>query len=177
MELYKVGGAFCAALLVLLGLNFVSEDWLFSTVKGHGDDNHLAFSVEIEGADDDGGEVEAVNFGVIFASADAAAGEKVFKKCKSCHKIEDGANGVGPHLWGIVDRGIAAVDSYGSYSGALPAGEVWTPENLYAFLEAPKKWAKGTSMGFNGLKKSQDRADLIAYLNQADGTPEPLPSQ
>lgn len=176
MELYKVGGAFCAALLVLLGLNFVAEDWLFST-GGHGDDHHLAFSVEIEGEDEGGAEEEVVDFGVIFASADAAAGEGVFKKCKSCHKLEDGANGVGPHLWSIVNREIGGVSDYGSYSGALPEGEAWTPENLYAFLEAPKKWAKGTSMGFNGLKKSQDRADLIAYLNQADGTPEPLPGQ
>lgn len=176
MELYKVGGAFFAALLVLLGLNFVSEDWLFST-GGHGDDHHLAFSVEIEGDDHGDDHAEEVDYAAIFAAADAAAGEKVFKKCKSCHKLEDGANGVGPHLWGVFDRPINGVESYGSYSGALPAGEAWTAENLYAFLEAPKKWAKGTSMGFNGLKKSEDRANLIAYLNQADGSPEPLPGE
>lgn len=177
MELYKVGGAFCAALLVLLGLNFVSEDWLFSTKSGHGDDHHLAFSVEIEDAGDGAAEEEVVDFAAIFASADAAAGEGVFKKCKSCHTLEDGGNGVGPHLWGVVNRDIASVAGYGSYSGALPEGQAWTPENLYGFLEAPKKWAKGTSMGFNGLRKSQDRADLIAFLNQADGTPEPLPGE
>ena len=176
MELYKVGGAFCAALLVLLGLNFVSEDWLFAT-GGHGDDHHLAYSVEIEGDDHGASEEEAVDFGAIFAAADAAAGEKVFKKCKACHKLEDGANGVGPHLWGVVNRGIGSVDGFGAYSGALPAGEAWTAENLYAFLEAPKKWAQGTSMGFNGLKKSADRANLIAYLNEVDGSPEPLPGE
>lgn len=177
MELYKVSGAFFAALLVLLGLNFVSEDWLFSTNSGHGDDHHLAFSVEIEGDDHSGEEAEVVDYVAIFASADAAAGEKVFKKCKSCHKVEDGADGVGPNLWGVVGRSIGGVESYGSYSGALPAGESWTAENLYAFLEAPKKWAKGTSMGFNGLKKSADRANLIAYLNEADGSPEPLAAE
>lgn len=173
MELYKVGGAFCGALLVLLGLNFISEDWLFASKSGHGDDHHLAFSVEIE-SDEEEEVVEEVDYTAIFASADAAAGEGVFKKCQSCHKLEDGANGVGPHLWGVVNRPIGGVDGYGSYSGALPAGEAWTGENLYAFLEAPKKWAKGTSMGFNGLKKSEDRANLIAYLNEADGTPDPL---
>ncbi len=176
MELYKVGGAFCAALLVLLGLNFISEDWLFAT-GGHGDDHHLAFSIEIEGDDHGGEEAEAVDYAAIFAAADAAAGEKVFKKCKACHKLEDGANGVGPHLWGVVGREINGVADYGSYSGALPSGEAWTAENLYAFLEAPKKWAKGTSMGFNGLKKSADRANLIAYLNEVDGSPEPLAAE
>lgn len=176
MELYKVGGAFFAALLVLLGLNIVSEDFIFSTKGGHGDDHHLAFALEIEEAAE-AGPAETVDFAAIFAKADAAAGEDVFKKCKSCHHLEQGENGVGPYLWGIVNRQIGGASGYGTYSGALPADQTWTPENLYAFLEAPKKWAKGTSMGFNGLKKSEDRANLIAYLNQIDGTPDPLPGQ
>ncbi len=89
---------------------------------------------------------------------------KFFGKCKACHKLEDGANGTGPHLWAVVDRVVGSVDGYG-YSGALVAvAETWSPENLDGFLENPKKYAAGTKMGFSGLKKPVDRANLIAYL-------------
>jgi len=67
-------------------------------------------------------------------------------------------------LNGVVDREIATVGGFG-YSGALTGlGGAWTPEELYAFLENPKGYAPGTTMGFAGLKKSSDRADVIAYL-------------
>ena len=79
-----------------------------------------------------------------------AAGESVFKKCKACHKI-DGSNATGPHLDGVVDRAVGAVDGF-SYSGALEqVGDVWSKENLFHFLENPKAVAPGTAMGFAGL--------------------------
>ena len=169
MELNKLIGGICATLLAYLGLNFFAE---LIYEPHHGDDHHLAFALEIEGADD-AEEVVELDMGALFASADLAKGEKVFKKCKTCHKVEDGANSTGPHLWGIVGRTINGVDGYG-YSGKLPGDQAWTPANPFAFLEAPKKWAPGTSMSFSGLKKPEDRAALIAFLNEADGTPEPL---
>ena len=93
----------------------------------------------------------------------------MFRKCSACHKLEDGANGTGPHLYGVVGRDIATVADYGSYSSTLSdMGGAWTAENLNGFLENPKQWAKGTSMGFNGLAKVEDRADLIAYLDSLD---------
>ena len=100
----------------------------------------------------------------LLAAADAAAGEKVFAKCKACHKL-DGGNGTGPHLDGVVNRAKASVEGF-SYSDALTgmAGDSWTPENLYAFLENPKGYAPGTKMSFAGLPKSEDRANVIAYL-------------
>ncbi len=170
MELNKIVAGLCATLLVFLGLNFAAEEIYHS--GGHGEE--LAFAVEIEEAESDDEEVaEEKDFAAIFAAADAAAGEGVFKKCAACHKIEDGANGVGPNLYGVVGREIASIAGF-NYSGALPSGKVWTGPELYAFLEAPKKYAPGTSMGFAGLKKSEERANLIAYLNNDDGTPIPL---
>lgn len=99
-------------------------------------------------------------------AADAKKGEKVFRKCKACHKVEDGKNAVGPHLFGIVGREMAVVDGF-KYSKAMAefgAGKAWTAEELDAFLTKPKAYIKGTKMSFGGLKKEDQRADVIAYL-------------
>ncbi|MHA1529286.1 MAG: c-type cytochrome [Alphaproteobacteria bacterium] len=104
------------------------------------------------------------------AGGDAAAGEKIFKKCKACHKVGDGAkNGVGPMLNGIIGNEIASVEGFEKkYSKAFMAkkdeGLVWTDEVLDAYLTKPKAYIKGTKMSFPGLKKEADRANVIAYL-------------
>ena len=101
----------------------------------------------------------------ILAQGDPAAGEKVFRKCKACHTVEeDGPNRVGPNLYGIVGASVAAVDGF-RYSGALTDhGGDWTPDRLAAFLANPRKAVPGTKMSFAGLRKSEDQADVIAYL-------------
>ncbi len=106
--------------------------------------------------------------GSAFAEGDVAAGEKVFKKCKACHAVGDGAkNKVGPMLTGVVDNEIASIEGY-KYSKAFitkkAEGLVWTEENLDAFLTKPKDFIPKTKMGFAGLKKEQQRADVISYL-------------
>lgn len=103
--------------------------------------------------------------GTAFAQ-DAAAGEKVFRRCQACHKVEDGKNGVGPHLAGVVGRAVAAVDGY-KYSDAMVAwgeGKVWDDATLSAYLADPRGVVKGTKMAFAGLKKEAQIADVIAYL-------------
>tara|TARA_R110002012_G_scaffold225728_1_gene397713 strand:+ start:1558 stop:2289 length:732 start_codon:yes stop_codon:yes gene_type:complete len=101
----------------------------------------------------------------ILAQGDPAAGEKVFRKCKACHTVEeDGPNRVGPNLYGIVGASVAAVDGF-RYSGALTDhGGDWTPDRLAAFLANPRKVVPGTKMSFAGLRKPEDQADVIAYL-------------
>ena len=101
----------------------------------------------------------------ILAQGDPAAGEKVFRKCKACHTVEeDGPNRVGPNLYGIVGASVAAVDGF-RYSGALTDhGGDWTPDRLATFLANPRKAVPGTKMSFAGLRKSEDQADVIAYL-------------
>ena len=98
-----------------------------------------------------------------------ALGEKVFKKCKVCHKVGDKAvNGTGPHLNNLMGRVGGGLDTYGKYSKSLKTagkeGLVWNIENLNAYLENPKKFVKGTRMNFRGLKKEGDRSALIEYL-------------
>ena len=111
------------------------------------------------------------------AAADAGSGKSVAKKCTTCHTLNDGgANKIGPNLWGVVERAVASHAGY-SFSSALQgkSDEAWSYENLNAFLLKPKKWAPGTKMGFAGIKKPQDRADLILYLRSLSGDPAALP--
>lgn len=169
MTMTKVLGAVCGSLLVFLLGSWVAEE-LYHGGGGHGEGHEQAYVIEVEGGEEEAAEVEEeVDFAALMASADAAKGEKVFNKCKACHKLEDGANGTGPHLYNIVGRTIAAVDGYG-YSEVL-AGmeEPWNYDNLSGFLENPKGWAPGTKMGFAGLRKVEDRANVIAYLEGIGG--------
>ena len=97
-----------------------------------------------------------------------AAGEKVFRKCKACHQVGDGAkNRSGPILNGVVGAAAGHIDGF-KYSKALKEkaeeGLVWNDETLAAFLAGPKKYIKKTKMGFAGLKKDADIEAVIAYL-------------
>ena len=108
------------------------------------------------------------DFSAVYASADAGKGKKAFNKCKACHKIEDGGNATGPSLYGVVGRAVATEAGY-TYSDALKAlGGDWTADRLNEWLTKPKDYAPGTKMGFSGLAKVEDRANVIAYLDSLD---------
>ena len=112
----------------------------------------------------------------LLASADPAEGEKVFKKCQACHTVDKGGpNKVGPALFGVVGNDIATHDGF-AYSDSLQGlpGD-WTYDALNHFLWKPKDYADGTKMAFAGLRKPEDRANIIAYLRAQDDSPEPLP--
>lgn len=169
MTFTKILGAGCGALLLFLLGNWGAE-LIYHGGGGHGDEEHAqGYKIEVASAAEAATDEPEVDFAELLAAADVGKGEKVFSKCKACHKLEDGANGTGPHLWAIVDRPIAAVDGFG-YSDVLAGNsEAWTAENLDGFLENPKGWAPGTKMGFAGLKKPTDRANIIAYLQTIGG--------
>jgi cytochrome c2 len=104
---------------------------------------------------------------------DPKAGESVFAKCKPCHTIEaEGKNGVGPNLYGVVNRSIGSHEGF-QYSKAMTAlsGQTWTPQFLDAYLSDVKATVKGTKMTFAGLPSSQDRANLIAFLASKSASP------
>lgn len=106
-----------------------------------------------------------VDIATLMASADAKKGEKIFKKCASCHNIvRGGANKVGPNLYGVVGRMKGVVSSF-TYSQAMKQkGGRWDRKSLNLFLLKPKNYVPGTKMGFSGLRKDKDRADVIKYL-------------
>jgi len=178
MTATKVTAAFCGALLIFLLGKWVADELYHVDLAGHGShgDDHgveQAYLIEVEGADDHGGdaveEEPQVPIAELIAVADIAAGEGEWRSCRSCHSSEAGGRGQGPYLYGIVGRAVGAVDGF-NYSGALVAvAETWGPEELSGFLENPKEYAPGTKMNFKGIADPQDRANLIAWLDSLDG--------
>ena len=168
MTLTKAGGALCGTLLVFLLGNWAAEVLYSTEAGGHGDEHAQAYVIETGESESGAAEEEGPDFATLLASADVDSGAKIFGKCKACHKI-DGSNATGPHLDGVVNRAVGSVDGF-AYSGALAAVfQTWTPENLSTFLENPKSATPGTKMSFAGLKKAQERADLVAYLQSLGG--------
>lgn len=171
MTMTKAVGAVCGSLLVFMLAGWAGDSLYTVGSKGHGgehgEEGELTQAYTIETGAEEApaeGEGETVDVAALMAAADPAAGEAVFKKCGSCHKL-DGSDGVGPHLNGVVGRNHAAASGF-AYSEAMAAkaAEPWTPEALFAFLENPKKALPGTKMAFAGLPKPEDRANVIAYL-------------
>jgi cytochrome c len=113
----------------------------------------------------------------LLAGADLGAGEKLSKKCSACHVFDAGGqNKVGPALWNVVNRPLGASEGY-AYSDALASfGGAWDYAALNAFLAKPKRYITGTKMNFAGLKKPQDRANLIAWMRAKADSPAALPS-
>ncbi|MER8394017.1 cytochrome c family protein [Mesorhizobium sp. M0045] len=124
---------------------------------------------------------EAKPIAELLATANAEAGAAIFKKCQACHSGEKGGpNKVGPDLWDIIDRPVAEHEGF-AYSAGMKefskgGSEKWTYDNLNHFITSPKKFVKGTAMGFAGLPKDEDRANVIAYLRTLSDNPKPLPA-
>jgi cytochrome c len=182
-ELNKLAGAFLGAVFFLMSLGLAS-DALFAehSVETPG---FAIVAAEAPAEGEGGGEAapaaELAPISPLLASADPAAGEVVFKKCASCHSWEEGgANKTGPNLWNIVNRPVAAHPDY-KFSAALveyaakDGGKVWDYEALNRFLHGPKAYIPGTAMGFAGLKKDTDIANLIAWMRTHSPSPAPLP--
>ncbi|MCF6234436.1 MAG: c-type cytochrome [Rhodobacteraceae bacterium] len=163
MTLTKVTAAVCGALLVLLLGKWAAE--ALYQVEGDGEAGYVIATESAEGTQE---EVVEVSLEELMASADIAKGAKTYKKCAACHKVADGVNGVGPSLYGIVDRAIGSGAGF-DYSGAMSGkGGDWTVAELDAFLTKPKAYLPGTTMSFSGLKKATDRVNVIAYLDSLD---------
>jgi cytochrome c len=180
-EINKLAGAFLGVVFFVMTLGLVSGA-LFHDEKVETPGFAIAAAdaaAEGEGAAEAPAELAPIT--PLLASADAAAGEVVFKKCAACHSIDNGgANKTGPNLWEIVNRPAASHEGF-AYSSALreyaakDGGKVWDYEALNRFLHAPKKYIAGTAMGFAGLKKDTDVANVIAYMRAQAATPAPLP--
>ena len=138
-------------------------------------------ALEAATASGDGAPVGPEPILALLASADIAKGEALSKACLACHSFEKGGpNKIGPNLYGIVNNKKAHAAGF-PYSEAIAdmaaKGETWTYHNLGGFLWKPSAYAKGTKMTFPGLKKPQDRANVIAYLRTLADSPAALPSE
>jgi cytochrome c len=97
-------------------------------------------------------------------SGDPTRGERVFRQCQTCHVTDAGVNKVGPSLHGIIGRKAGTVAGFRYSNANKNSGITWTEQELYSYLENPRAKVPGTIMSFVGLRDSQQRADVIAYL-------------
>jgi cytochrome c len=129
--------------------------------------------VEQEG---EGGGAAEQPIEVFLAKADPAKGAQIFNKCAACHNATNGgANQLGPNLWGVLGEPIGQGKGFPFSDALAKKGGAWNWDNLSQWLTSPRNFAPGTKMTFAGLSNPQDRADVMAYLNQQSGSPQPLP--
>jgi cytochrome c len=112
----------------------------------------------------------------LLAKASVAEGAKAAKKCAACHTFDQGGpNRVGPNLYDIVGAKAAQRAGFAYSKPMAGMSDAWTYETLDKFLFKPTATVPGTKMAFAGLSKTQERADLIAYLRSLSASPKPLP--
>jgi cytochrome c len=178
-EINKLIGALLGVVFVVFSISLIGDAIFAAPIP-----EKPGFAIEAaepeEGAAGGGEAAAAVPIATLLAKADPAAGEAVFKKCLTCHTAEKGgANKTGPNLFAIVNRPIASHEGF-AYSAPMKefsqgGSVVWDYDHLNHFLAGPKAYVKGTAMGFAGVKKDDERANLIAYLRTLADSPAPLP--
>jgi|TARA_B110000967_G_C18451330_1_gene348020 cytochrome c len=172
-ELNKIIAAIILVVLLVIGLDKISDN-VFKVNKPE----KPGYKVEVVAASttSTSSASEKIDITALMSMANLGHGEKIFKKCASCHSIKmGGGNKIGPALYNVVGRAVGSVSDY-KYSKSLSTyGKEWTFEELNGFLIKPSTWIKGTKMAYAGLKKEKDRASVIMYLNQNGDIPTPLP--
>ncbi len=178
LEVNKILASIILAVLIVTLIGHFGD--LLIDIEHH-DQKETAYKIDVEEVPTAEGStikkeevIEPIS--ALLASASLENGEKLFKKCATCHNYEKGsANKVGPQLWNLINRPKANVEGF-AYSKALAEyGGEWGYEALAEFLYKPKKYIKGTKMNFAGLKKVKDRADLVYFLREQSDDPVPLP--
>jgi cytochrome c len=175
-ELNKILGAVLATCLVLLVTSFIANA-KFAPVKPEKPGFEIAVKEEApSGAPAAAAPAEPIE--KLLQTASAEKGQAAAKVCQTCHTFEkNGPNRVGPNLYGIVGDHKGEGRNGFNFSAALKGkGGTWTFDDLNAFLTSPKGFVPGTAMGFAGIQKDGQRADVIAYLNSLSDSPQPLPT-
>ncbi|MBN9543031.1 MAG: cytochrome c family protein [Alphaproteobacteria bacterium] len=180
-ELNKIAASIIVAGLIAMLSGYGAKMFFY---EGHHKEVKRGYQVEVtedSGAADSGTKgpkIPAFEIGKLMAAANAENGKNIFKKCATCHDPNKGGpNKVGPGIWNVINHPKAAHDGY-SYSEALKAmsDQKWGYEELFKFIYSPKDYAKGTKMGFAGLKKPEEIADLVSYLRTLSDSQAALPA-
>jgi len=172
-------GAFLGTCFVAMSLSIVSGA-IYDSPEPAKEGFAIKVTENAEGGAAAPAKAEVPPIAPLLAKADVEEGAKVFKKCEACHNAEKGGpNKIGPNLYGVVGRPIASHEGF-SYSSALKefskgGKETWTYEHLNHFIHDPRGFIPGTAMTFPGVKKDQERADVIAYLHTLSDNPVPFP--
>jgi len=177
---YAIAGAFLTVLFVMMTVSMAGNA-IFYAPAPESEGFEIA-ALETSAPTEATAEEEGLPpIAPLLVNASADGGMRAFRKCAACHTVENGgANRVGPNLWDIIDRPVAAATGFG-YSNAMnefaDGGQIqWDYEHLNAFLAAPRSYVRGTSMSFAGIRSEKERADIIAYLRAQSDSPVALPS-
>lgn len=173
-EFNKIAGAFLATCLALLSLNMAAGA-VFAPHKPAKPGMEVVV-VEKPAGGQQAAPAPEEPIEKLLASASVERGENAAKKCAACHTFGKGEpNRVGPNLYGVVGRERASHEGFNYSAGMKAKPGKWTIDDLNAFLVSPKTFVPGTSMGFAGLPRGSERADVIAFLNAKSDSPGPLP--
>ena len=176
-ELNKILGAILGTCLVLLVTSFAAQA-IFAPVMPEKPGFEIAVKEESHGGAAKGPAAPAEPIEKLLQTASVEKGTAAAKKCAACHTFEKGGpNRVGPNLFGVINEKKGEGRGGFNFSAAMKAkGGTWTYEDLNAFLLNPKAFIPGTAMGFAGISKDSERADVIAYLRSLADNPAPLPT-
>lgn len=167
-----IAGWVLAGGIAALGLSIVSGEYFRA-------ERPEKMGYVVEGVEEEAGAGAEAQKPIEFylATADATKGEQVFKKCAACHNVDKGGpNALGPNLWSAFNKPHGHVPGF-AYSEALKSVPgTWDWKSMDEWLANPKKYAPGTKMTFAGLSKPEERANLMAFLNQHSDSPMPLPA-
>jgi cytochrome c len=176
-QVTKYAGAFLGTVFIMMTVGLLSEGIFYKPAP-----TKPGYIIKAEEA---GAPAKAekpagpVQIAPLMASANPEHGKAIFKRCQACHTgVKGGPNKVGPDLWNVVGRPIAKHPGFSYSSGMKKFAEAhghWTYQLLSEFITKPRKEVPGTAMGFAGLPKPQDRADLLSYLRTLNDNPPPLP--
>ena len=178
LEVNKILASIILALIVVLIIGHIGE---FIVDGDNTEIQQTAYKIEVQesvndvsGSDSKEEVTEPIS--LLLASASVDKGQKIFKKCSSCHTYnKEGVNKVGPNLWNLINSPKANVEGFAYSKELAEFGGQWGYEELALFLYKPKEYIKGTKMNFSGLKKVQDRANLVLFLREQSDNPAPLP--
>ena len=176
LQFNKIAGAGLATVFTILVVNTIADGVYHQEAP-----EKMGYHVEV--AEAGGGAAEAElppDWGTVLPAADLAAGEQAFARCATCHTInQGGANGTGPNLFGIVGNRVTHAAGF-SYSAAMQAhaaeAPTWGYDELDQFITNPGRYVSGTAMTFGGLRNTEERINLIAYLRSQGSTNYPIPA-